>query len=69
MPCAPRFLLTGIAAFLSFYCFAQQTTLTTKADTFEAHLKSSIIAYYKKYPREKVFVHTNQEVYMSGETI
>jgi len=69
MPCAPRFLLTGIAAFFSFCCFARQIAPQAKVDTFETHLKSSIITYYKKYPREKVFVHTNQEVYTSGETI
>jgi len=42
---------------------------TVPVDTLETHLKSSLLNYYKKYPQEKVFVHTNQPVYCNGETI
>jgi hypothetical protein len=38
-------------------------------DTVEKRLKDSIIVHYKKYPQEKVFVHTNQREYCTGETI
>jgi hypothetical protein len=38
-------------------------------DTFENHLKNSLITYYKNYPQEKIFIHTNQQAYSSGETI
>jgi hypothetical protein len=59
---------------LNFCCFAQQqsdTGLTAKkpAGTFETQLKNSLISYYSKYPREKVFIHTNQGFYSSSETI
>ena len=59
---------------LNFCCFAQQrsdTGLTAKnpSGTFETHLKNSLVTYYSKYPGEKVFIHTNQDVYSSGETI
>jgi len=36
---------------------------------FETHLKTALISWYRKYPQEKVFVHTNQNNYGSGETI
>lgn len=39
------------------------------ADTFETHLKNSLVSHYQKYPQEKVFVHTNQAVYSGGQTI
>ncbi|MCO5950114.1 hypothetical protein NAF19_24665 [Mucilaginibacter sp. RT5R15] len=56
-----------------FCCFAQQVTEPvnghTLADTSAARLKDCLTAYFKKYPSEKVFVHTNQDVYTSGETI
>jgi hypothetical protein len=32
-------------------------------------LQSSLKNYYKKYPREKLFAHLNQEAYSSGETL
>jgi hypothetical protein len=69
-----RIILSGFFISLNFCCFAQQqgdTSLTAKitAGTFETHLKNSIISYYSKYPREKVFIHTNQDFYSSGETI
>lgn len=38
-------------------------------DTLESHVTNSLISYYKKYPQEKIFVHTNQQIYGSGETI
>jgi len=50
------------------YCAAQSST-QNPADTMEAHIQHSLIAYYKKYPQEKVFIHTNQPLYGSGETI
>ncbi len=58
----------------NFCCFAQQQTGTglipkKPADTFETHLKNSLISYYSKYPSEKVFIHTNQNFYSCGETI
>jgi len=69
-----RIILFGFFITLNFCCFAQQQTgtgLTLKnpADTFEMHLEHSLTAYYKKYPQEKVFIHTNQDFYSSGETI
>jgi hypothetical protein len=54
---------------LSVNCLAQQQADKTLADTFETHLKSSLLSYYKKYPVEKAYIHTNQDVYSSGETI
>ena len=38
-------------------------------ETFENHLKSSLLSYYKNYPQEKVFVQTNQPFYTNSETI
>jgi hypothetical protein len=68
-----RILLSGIFVSLSFYCYSQQNDSGINAqspvDTFETHLKASLISYYKKYPQEKVFVHINQQVYNSGETL
>jgi len=45
-------------------CLAQNTT-----GTFEDHVQSALLSHYKKYPQEKLFVHTSQLVYSSGETI
>ena len=33
------------------------------------NLSNSLIDYYKKYPQEKIFVHTDQNVYFGGQTI
>lgn len=63
------FALTVSGTCLSFCCLGQPLVSQKLVDTFETHLKSSLTSYYKKYPREKVFVHTNQDAYSSGETI
>jgi len=57
--------LTGFG----YYCFGQQGSKAAGADTVETHLKSSLVSYFKKYPQEKVFVHTNQDVFSGGQTI
>jgi hypothetical protein len=38
-------------------------------DTAENNLKGSFIRYHKLYPQEKLFVHTDEQTYSSGETI
>jgi hypothetical protein len=32
-------------------------------------VKNALINYYKTYPREKIFIHTNAQVYTPGQTI
>jgi hypothetical protein len=58
---------------LIFLCYglygAAQGFTQNPADTMEAHIERSLIAYYKRYPQEKAFLHTNQLLYGSGETI
>jgi len=59
-----RSFLSVIFLSLAICCAAQKPV-----DTLEAHVRNSLITWYKKYPQEKVFIHTNQQLYGSGETI
>jgi hypothetical protein len=38
-------------------------------DTTNLRVKNELLNYYKTYPREKIFIHTNAQVYESGQTI
>ena len=73
MPFACRFFLSVFFVMLNCFCFGQQGNQSGNAqnplELFETHLKNSLISRYSKYPQEKVFVHTNQDYYSSGETI
>ena len=73
MPSAYKFFLPVFFVILNLSCFGQQDNNALNAqspsDTFETHLKSSLKSWYSKYPKEKVFVHTSQDYYSSGETI
>jgi hypothetical protein len=42
---------------------------TLPNDTSALNIKNSLLNYYKTYPREKIFIHTNAQVYYSGQTI
>ena len=58
---APLFIL------LSLFSVCAAQTRTT--DTLETRVKNLLSNYYKKYPQEKIFVHTSQNGYASGQTI
>jgi len=38
-------------------------------DAGEKRIEDALEQYYKQYPQEKVFLHTDQNVYLSGQTI
>src|SRR6185312_13761770 len=59
-----RSFLSVIFLSLAICCAAQKPV-----DTLEAHVRNSLITWYKKYPQEKVFIHSNQQLYGGGETI
>lgn len=52
-----RTLLTALLAVIA--------TTTTKA----IDIKSAIAEYYKKFPQEKIFIHTDKDQYMAGDTV
>ncbi|MDB5125076.1 MAG: hypothetical protein JWP94_3205 [Mucilaginibacter sp.] len=61
--------------FLTFL-FALVNLLTADGQAIPAAIKaisekitSSVSGYYKKYPSEKIFLHTSQNVYLTGQTI
>ena len=68
-----RFTFFLILLLPAFCCFAQQAIAPVNAqaagDTCATRFKNALTSYFKKYPSEKVFVHTNQDVYTSGEII
>lgn len=49
--------------------FAQSITIRGKQDSLSARVSRSLQRWYRKYPEEKIFVHTAQDMYSSGETI
>lgn len=53
------FMLTSIGA------IAQGKT----TDTLETRIKNSLSQYYRSYPVETLYIHTNQNVYAVGQTI
>ncbi|HTD99924.1 MAG TPA: hypothetical protein VK668_11605 [Mucilaginibacter sp.] len=38
-------------------------------DTLETRIKTSLADHYKKYPQEKIFLHTDKGIYISGQII
>ena len=62
-----------LAISFSFWCLASFGANLHKpritADTTENHIKECFIRYHKLYPQEKLFVHTDEQTYSSGETI
>lgn len=63
------------AIFLTFL-FALVNSLTADGQAMPAAIKAisdkitgAVSGYYKKYPREKIFLHTSQNVYLTGQTI
>jgi hypothetical protein len=63
------------AIFLTFL-FALVNSLTADGQATPAATKAisekitgSVSGYYKKYPREKIFLHTSQNIYLTGQTI
>jgi hypothetical protein len=73
MPFIRRFIFSCFFITIAVCCFARQDStglnITAPADTFQTHLKNSLVSFYSKYPQEKIFIHTNQNVYTGGETI
>ena len=59
-------LFTFIFAGNSFACGNQQSTAT---DTLETKIKNGLTDHYKKYPQEKIFLHTDKSVYISGQAL
>ena len=43
--------------------FAQNT------DSVNTHVRTALTNHYKKYPQEKVFIHTDADLYANGQTI
>jgi len=72
-PFVYRLLLFSFFIAVNLHCFGQQDkqagTAQNQLELFKMHLKNSLISWYSKYPEEKIFVHTNQDFYSSGETI
>jgi|GEM_PF-859542 len=67
-----KIILYGIFIGAISYCFTSRAfglSFQNLADTSDNHLKNSLVTSFKRYPQEKVFVHTNQPVYSNGETI
>jgi len=73
MPFTRGFIFVCFFITFNVCCFARQDgkglNVKAPADTFETHLKTSLVSFYSKYPPEKIFIHTNQDIYTSGETI
>lgn len=67
VPVTSRFLI-ALFGFALVFCVSASFAQNER-DAFSRQLKNSLSSYYKKYPAEKVFVHTNQGVYYSCETI
>jgi len=54
-----------VACFYVSACSAQ----TLPTDSTSNKIKGALLNYYKRYPREKIFIHASQNVYTSGQTI
>jgi hypothetical protein len=51
----------------SFISGAQ--TVSSPLDSLKQKLTTSLSDYYKRYPQEKIYIHTNQNDYLTGQTI
>jgi len=66
--------LATITFLLSIFIFAGNSPAFCRqqnagTDTVEAKIKSGLSDHYKKYPQEKIFLHTDKSVYVSGQTL
>lgn len=61
-----RFLLT-IPGILGPICLIAQT-LTPGLDSVRQKITNSLLENYKNYPQEKIFLHTDNNLYLSGQT-
>jgi len=48
-------------------CKGQNTT--ARLDSAGQKVTDALSSYFKKYPQEKLYIHTNQNAYVAGETI
>lgn len=49
--------------------FANAQTMSPRLRAMRQKLAGALTEYYKRYPQEKVFLHTDQNVYLGGQTI
>ncbi|MDB5008627.1 MAG: hypothetical protein JWP45_3020 [Mucilaginibacter sp.] len=49
--------------------FLDAQTIPPRLDSVMQKLSVSLSEYYKRYPQEKIFLHTNQDIYTNSETI
>jgi hypothetical protein len=48
--------------------FLGAQTISPRLDSIGQKVTGSLSAYIKRYPQEKIFIHTDQNVYLSGQT-
>ncbi|BAU55191.1 hypothetical protein [Mucilaginibacter gotjawali] len=49
--------------------FANAQPISFRLDSVRQKLTAAVADYYKRYPQEKIFLHTDQNVYVGGQTI
>src|ERR1700743_316681 len=59
------FLLFGLLN--SFFLDAQ--TISQHLDSIGQKVTGSLTDYSKRYPQEKIFIHTDQNIYLNGQTV
>ncbi len=64
-----RIISVLLFSFFAGSSFAQSQMQNPGADTLETRVKIALTNHYKKYPPEKLFLHTDRSVYVSGQTI
>ena len=61
-----RYFILLCCSLYPFFSGAQN--LPPRLDSVEQRLTGSLSAYYKRYPQEKIFLHTDQNTYLNGQT-
>jgi len=46
-----------------------ETARAQNSDSLETRVQNQLTGYYKKYPQEKLFIHTDEDLYVNGQTI
>ncbi len=59
------FLLFGLLNSL----FLSAQTISRRLDSIGQKVTSALTDYSKRYPQEKIFIHTDQNIYLNGQTV
>jgi hypothetical protein len=63
--------LDRILSLVALFCllWLTSTSCAQNIDSVNSHVRASLANLYKKYPQEKIFIHTDADLYANGQTI